>query len=905
MSVFVQFAILGLGTGALYAFSAQGLVLIYRASGVVNFANGAVGFGAAYIFWELHSQDNWPFFPAFLVAVAAAFAFGALFFGLVMRRLRNRSGIVRIVATLGLLVAIQGIAANIYAQSDYVVPSSLPISVWHLTSRISLTSDRVYILIIVLAITTSLWALYRYTVFGLATNAVAENTRAAASLGWSADVVEGLNWGFGFALTATAAIFLVPIITLSVANMTSLLLVTLAAALVGNFRSFWATMGAGLAIGVIEGELNFYSQNWGDWSAGLATSVPFFLIVIVLVVRGRSLPLRDFFQQRNPRVGSGRIRPIAAGLTLVAAAIVAALLNATWASAFAATAAAAIILLSLVVIIGYAGQLSFAQAAFAGFGTYVAAEAAANAHLPFLLAALLGVAATIPLGIVFALPAVRTRGINLAIVTLGLGSALEFMLFDNAVYTGGVTGLSTGNPSIFGLNISASTYPERWAIFCLVVLALVMVMVANVRRGRTGRRLLAVRGNERAAAALGISVWSSKLYAFALAAGIAALGGILTYFSEPFVVMSSISNSASSGYIVNAVIGGVGFIAGPLVGATLSPGTIGTLIGNDILGQTISGYLATFSGVLVILVVVQNPDGVVADAMELLLRVLRRIPVASRLYLSRERSSSLPTERMRERVAPRALEVRDVTVRYGAVTACESISLDVEPGRVVGLIGPNGAGKTSLIDAITGFARTSSGSILIDGVDVTKLGASARARLGVSRTFQSLELYEDMTVIDNLRVAFEPRDRTATVTDLVWPRVPEVPPAAAAAMEEFGLEESLDRMVGSLPYGERRLLAAARAVASSPSILLLDECAAGLSESETRHLSLLVRRLADDWGMGVLVIEHDVSFVMSICDDVVVLDFGHKIAHGAPAAVREDPDVIAAYLGVPEPEMQR
>ena len=248
------------------------------------------------------------------------------------------------------------------------------------------------------------------------------------------------------------------------------------------------------------------------------------------------------------------------------------------------------------------------------------------------------------------------------------------------------------------------------------------------------------------------------------------------------------------------------------------------------------------------------------------------------------------------------MEITGLSVSYGGVTALEDVSLRVEPGEVVGLIGPNGAGKTTLIDAVTGFTRPRAGRVLLGGQDVTGRHPTRLARDGLGRSFQSLELFEDMTVLDNLYAACERPGPWARLTDLVRPGSRPLPAQVCVAVREFRLQDSLDRPVGDLSYGERRLLAIARAVATSPSVLLLDEPAAGLSDDETLELAHLVRRLAEDWGMGVLLVEHDVDMVMSVCDQVVVLDFGRRICAGTPDEVRRDPAVRAAYLGDLEPE---
>jgi sulfate-transporting ATPase len=221
---------------------------------------------------------------------------------------------------------------------------------------------------------------------------------------------------------------------------------------------------------------------------------------------------------------------------------------------------------------------------------------------------------------------------------------------------------------------------------------------------------------------------------------------------------------------------------------------------------------------------------------------------------------------------------------------------------VVGLIGPNGAGKTTLIDVVTGFTRQHSGTVTLDEQPIDRWSARRRARAGIARSFQSLELFEDLTVRDNLRTASDRRDPLAYLSDLVWPGDPPLSSTAIAAVREFGLEDDLDRRPSELPYGRRRLVGIARAVATKPSVLLLDEPAAGLDERETAELGDLVRRLAREWGLAVLLVEHDVSLVMSVCDRIVALDFGIVIAGGTPDEIRRNEAVVAAYLGRDEDE---
>jgi ABC-type branched-subunit amino acid transport system ATPase component len=251
----------------------------------------------------------------------------------------------------------------------------------------------------------------------------------------------------------------------------------------------------------------------------------------------------------------------------------------------------------------------------------------------------------------------------------------------------------------------------------------------------------------------------------------------------------------------------------------------------------------------------------------------------------------------REPVAPHRLVVEGLTVRFGAVAALDDISLVVNPGTVVGLMGPNGAGKTTLIDAVTGFVTAASGVVYIDDKRIGSRSAAKRASLGISRTFQSLELFEEISVSDNIRVAIEAGQSGVYLHDVFWPRRAALTPTAEAAISILGLRGDLDRRPGELPLGRRRLVSIARAIASEPSILLLDEPAAGLDEAETAELGRLIRTLADEWGLAILLVEHDVPLLMSTCDTLVAVDHGRFVTSGAPEEVRHHPDVVASYLG--------
>ena len=898
MSNFFEFALIGIGIGALYALAAQGLVVIYRGSGVLNLAYGAIALSGAYVYAELRNGGT-PTPVAIVCGVLFSALLGALAHILIMRHLRLASPLARVVATLGILVSLQSIAVLRYGGRVTYVGQFLPQHLFKLGNHVTITADRLILLGVACVMTVGLWWLYRRTPFGLATLAVAEDERAAASLGCSPDLIAVANWSLGSACGGFAAILIAPIVTLQIGVMTNLLLVSLAVALVANFGSFPGVLFAGLGLGVAQSVLASHTSS----ITGLSDSLPFFVIVAVLVVRGRSLPLRDYLLQRLPAVGTGRFRPALVALFIAICVALIGFTPLSWAVATTITLGTAIVVLSLVVLTGYTGQLSLAQFAFAGFGALVAGRLIANDHWSTVPAVVCGIAATVPVGLIFALPALRTRGITLAVVTLGLGSAMQSMVFNSGTLTGGAYGLNIAKISLFGWPIDAIGHARRYGFVVLAGFLAMAFVVGNIRRSATGRRLVAVRTNERAAASLGISVRRAKMIAFGIASAIAALGGIALSFNTITVVYNQgfdpFTSISAVGY---AFIGGIGYIFGSAIGGQLAPNGLGTEISN-LLPGTVGKYLSLAGGILLIVTVLANQDGI-ARQMGLqfawFAQKILRVPAPGGAAVPlrvRADGTAAGEVASSERIKPRSLDIRDVSVRFGGTMALKDVSFTVTPGEVVGLIGPNGAGKTTLIDAVTGFAPQATGDVLLEGESIMRMQPHLRVHAGITRSFQGLELFEDSTVLDNLRSACDPSSWMSLVGDLVFRRSPPLPEHVAAVVQVFDLAHSLDVPAQALSFGHRHLLSIARAVAARPSVLLLDEPAAGLSDKETRDLALVVRRLARDWNIAVLLIEHDMNFVMGVCDTLVVLNFGEVIAIGDPGTIRADPTVLAAYLG--------
>ncbi len=812
--------------------------------------------------------------------------------------LRDASQLARLIATLGLFGAGQAFMVLRWGPSIVQPRPILPSRNVTLFGDVVIGLDRLLLIGIALACAVVLRFVYSGTLFGLATSAVAENRRAAASAGWSPNRIEFLNFAVAGGLSALAAILLAPIVTLNAAVLSIAVIPALAAALVGRFSSFGVTVAAALVIGIIQSEISLFQPDIADGLGvtaasltGLVQAVPLAIILGYMIVTGRSRLQRGETVARLPLPGSGSVSllPLVVG-TVVGVALLFGV--DTWTNALISTFAVAIILASVVVVAGYAGQLSLCQFALAGFGAWVVARLVSVNGWPFELALLGGIAATTLVGLVVAVPAVRTRGTSLAVATLAMALMFNSLIFTNSALIGGVRGLPVNDLSFLGMDLDPLDHPQRYGAFVLAILVLVGLLVANVRRGRAGARLLAVRSNERAAASLGVGVVGAKVYAFAVAAAVACLGGALLSLRQPNVQLGAYSVTGSVLLIQYAVVGGLAWVAGIVIGAAGAPTALGNVIFADIVpdGTDIVSWLAVLSGVTAVVVLRRAPDGIAS----LWSRAADRVTVAVPGPAAARRGGAGPGPAP---PGPAPLEVADVVVSFGGVVALDGVSFSVEPGEVVGLIGPNGAGKTTLLDVITGFTAASRGSVCFDGVPIDGWSVERRARAGIVRSWQAVELFEEMTVRENLLVAADDQSRWQYLFGLVRPGR-QVPTALMNDLvAEFALGDVLGQHPSTLPHGVSRLVGIARALVSEPAVLLLDEPAAGLDAREAAELGVAIREMAQRHGIGILVIEHDVPLLLQTCDRMVVLDFGRKIAEGAPGDIAGDASVIEAYLG--------
>ncbi|NJP94580.1 branched-chain amino acid ABC transporter ATP-binding protein/permease [Nonomuraea sp. FMUSA5-5] len=546
----------------------------------------------------------------------------------------------------------------------------------------------------------------------------------------------------------------------------------------------------------------------------------------------------------------------------------------------------AILAVGLGLTMGVAGQINLAQVAFFGVGAYTVAILTTRAGLGFWTAALLALVTAVVAGLLVGIPALRMQSHYLGIVTLGLALA-----FTNWVTNAHVAGRAEGIsdlpvPPMFGVDLSSGYlfyYVE------LVVFAVALAFALLVVRSPLGRRLRAMRDDDLAAGALGAEIPLLRMTAFVLSGLYGGLAGILYAGLIRFVAPESFTIANMFLLLAMVIIGGRSSILGCVVGAVAL-----SLVREALLDA--SGYAQLGYGLVVVLVVVFAPKGL-AGLPDQLRSLLRRRGGGSRAQLG----PFQPYEAAARAGGADVLEIRGVTMRFKGLVALDGVSLTVPEGQIRGIVGPNGSGKTTLFNVISGFYTPGQGAVLLRGREVTGMAPYRLAQRRVARTFQNLRLFEDLSVRENLLLGL---DRTRTWW--IW-RYPSLPwkvlgyervlrRRAGELIERFGLAEVADAEPRSLPYGIQRRIELARAMAMAPDLLLLDEPAAGLNGEEVRQLAEIVRSIRDA-GVTVIIIEHNMGLVMSLCDQVTVLSSGRVIADGPPAEVAVHPDVVAAYLG--------
>jgi len=528
--------------------------------------------------------------------------------------------------------------------------------------------------------------------------------------------------------------------------------------------------------------------------------------------------------------------------------------------------------IGLSVLLGNVNQISVGQAGFFGIGAYAVGYLTVNQGLPFWIAAPAGIVVAAIVGVALGFIALRFRGHYLAMATLAFG-LIAVGVFHASPLLGRASGI-TGIPFPQLGPLTLNGYPAYWAAWIVALGAALLTLI--VLRGRAGRAFEAIRNDELAAEAVGVPTRFWKIVAFAYAGALAAAGGAMFAAFLGLVNPDAVGVALSVDFLLMVVLGGGGLVAGALFGAAL----IGFL---NVAGHQYDNWREVVYGGLVIAFVVFAPSGILGAARAPFVRARRAAAAKAARAPSRAEGhgTSFPAVRA---PSDEPLRVDGVTKRFAGLIALDDVSFALRAGTLTSIIGPNGAGKTTLFNAICGIGRPSAGRIAIGGVDVTGRRPHRIAALGVGRTFQNARLFDEMTVLENV-VAGAPRAHGK-----------DAAANASALLARMGLAHLAGVLAKDLPFGERRRVELARAAASEPWLLLADEPAAGLNGDERRRLHADLAALRDA-GTTVLLIEHDMKLVMAISQRVIVLNFGKVIADGDVATVRNDPAVVAAYLG--------
>ncbi|MGX1545576.1 branched-chain amino acid ABC transporter ATP-binding protein/permease [Streptomyces adustus] len=549
----------------------------------------------------------------------------------------------------------------------------------------------------------------------------------------------------------------------------------------------------------------------------------------------------------------------------------------------------ALLALGMGLAMGVSGQINLAQVAFFGVGAYAVAILTTHYGYGFWAAALLAVLATVVVGLFVGIPALRMQSHYLGIVTLGL--ALGFINWiTNAHISGGADGISgVPGPTLPGVDLSSE---YLYYYLEAVVFGLALVLGLFVVRTSLGRRLRAMRDDSLAAGAMGAEIPLLRMTAFLLASLYGGLAGVLYSGLIRYVAPETFSIGNMFILLAMVVIGGRRSLVGCVVGA------IGLTLVREWLSD-FSTYAQLGYGVVVVLMVVFAPTG------------LAGVPARLRGVYERRRGRETTRTELRpftpyspvERpdTAGVLLSVEGVTQQFRGLRALDEVSLAVHEGEIRGIVGPNGSGKTTLFNVISGFYRTTAGTVSFAGTDTTTARPYVLSLAGLSRTFQNLRLFGQLTVRENILVALD-RSRTRSIWQYalwqpgVWAHERRLRAEAAEVLQRFGLADFADADPTALPYGIQRRIEIARAMAARPRLLLLDEPAAGLNGEEVQQLIRIVRSIRDS-GTTVILIEHNMGLVMSLCEQVTVLSSGTVIAEGTPRQVVTAPEVIEAYLG--------
>jgi ABC-type branched-subunit amino acid transport system ATPase component/branched-subunit amino acid ABC-type transport system permease component len=910
LAEFLPFIVIGLSVGSVYGLAATGLVLTYKTSGIFNFAYGALASVSVFIFYELHDVQGWPW-P--VVGGLCVFVVGPVLGYLLewlSRQLAAADRTLQIGAMVGLIVWIVSITGIMFSNTSGIFPSFLPTTTVRMLD-VNVQWEQIIVAVVGFAAAGALYAFLRFTRRGVELRAVVDDPDLLSVTGTSSVRVRRLAWMIGSSFAALSGLLIAPNLQLSALALTLLVVQAFSAAAIGYFTNLPLTYVGGLLTGIAGALATKYVVNV-PWLIGFPSSLPFVVLFIVLLVTPRSkLVVRSFVVAR--RIPPSWHAPVRArlysGVVFLAVLCAVPWLVGTDLASYTSALIMVILILSLGLLLRTSRQVSLCQYGFAAIGA-AAMGHFTSAGIPWLFALLLAALVAVPVGAFIAIPAIRLSGVFLALATLGFGILLEQMVYTMGWMFGpSSNGLPTTRPdlSIAGFQFGS----DEGMYFVVVAFVLVIaVTVAVLTETRLGKLLRAMGDSPVALDTYGVNVNVIRVLVFCISAFIAAVAGALTASVNTYAIGSEFP-SFSSLVLVTIVIAVV--LGDPWYAFVAAAGL--TIIPVYLTGGNVTEIILAVSAVGAVLVPVfrdrmqVTPPRAIQEFADWIsthpprrARAAARLPAAQPAAAAETARPALgPATRPPRPLGSTSLSVENLTIRYGGALAVDNVILAVRAGMITGLVGPNGAGKTSIFNVCSGLVKPSAGRITLHGTDVTHASPSQRARLGLGRTFQRVQLFESLDVRSNITLARESALAGSNPLRQVIGRrgdAREIDRAVTAAIELTGVGAYLDKPVDHLSTGQRRLVELARVLAGPFDTVLLDEPSSGLDPAETEHFGEILSRAVAERGLGVLLVEHDMALVQQTCAHVYVLDYGSMIFEGTAQQMLTADAVRAAYLGV-------
>jgi ABC-type branched-subunit amino acid transport system ATPase component/ABC-type branched-subunit amino acid transport system permease subunit len=725
---------------------------------------------------------------------------------------------------------------------------------------------------------------------GKAMRGVVDDAELLALTGRSPVTVRRISWIIGTTLAMLAGVLIAPNISLDAVVLTYLIVQAFGAAAIGAFASLPVAYLGGCAIGIVAA----LATKWAGSNAilaGFPAALPFYVLLAILLV----LPRRTLVSAGTERARVPMPWRAPAGPRLLAAIMLLGLLiSLPWLvgyeiSSYTNGLIQVMLLLSLGLLVRTSGQVSLAHMAFAAVGAVAFSQLAVDHGWPWLPALLVAGLIAVPVGALLAVPAIRLSGLFLALATFGFGVAVEYMLYPLGF-------MFTANPN--GRLMPHPSFAEDDRSYYFLVLGFVVLTAAIIvalTETRLGRLLRGVSDTPVAISTLGLNLRVTRVLVFCVSAFFAAVAGVLlgvqlttatadSYPSFQSLVLVAVLALAPFGAPWYAFFAAAGLAVVPIY----------------LTDANATNWLNVAFGAFAVLVAMQGGTPSAPPAVRRFFErfAFRRVEVPA--SAARAPAEVTPRGWRPAATGDPGLEISGLTVRHGGLVAVDDFILRASMGRITGLIGPNGAGKTTIFNACTGLVRPAAGTIRLHGRDVTRRGPAARGRLGLGRTFQRIELGDSLTVRQNVGLGREAAIGGANPLRQLLSRTndhAEIATATRQALELCGIEHLAGHPAGRLSTGDRRLVELARCLAGRFDVLLLDEPSSGLDRAERARFARLLRQVSEVRGSAILLVEHDMSLVMDLCEYVYVLDFGELIFEGTPEEVRASPAVRAAYLG--------